>query len=727
MQKTGLSVISWIALVSVGLLASCTGESNTSNVTVDSIAFETTDVPPAGAGVLYDEVITFVAEGTAALPDRFELVSGELPEGVSLMADREDEDGDGSPDPDGALTGNARLLGFPRIARPTIPYNFTIKAISTGVLNGVSRDPNAAALAAQQPFEIVVGEGRVAILNPTAAEGTTDPAVPAFPDLINFVNPANPQAFFSFAFQTAGGSGANNLSIYMPRELELSVFDTLKSDPDANDEDTNEAPLSGNKFKVNFSDGGVFNLQAGTSKVQIGGFQSPRGVVGQITGLDSDWFQDSPAAGGAPLNSRRDLADQDGLAGGDNTLNADKNAGLPSTASPILFSDYFFQSAPGVYPYLPTWGEDSDPSTRRKYPFISTEYANAFFLNESGATPLRYNIIVEAIDTRGTVTRLDDIIARRAYSVQVKIPDINIDTVVLLPGTAGVDYMEFVGASGGVPPLNFDLEWVDGIDDAMITDPANLDKQIFGINIDSATGGFFGVPRAEGNVDLSIRVWAAVMNPTQNGVPGQDETPTGGSDQQGRPNEWAGYHQVTGKNGIHKTLRVFFASPSMPALAGTLPPGIDGKAYRASGGGNVRISGLGGSRYWKDQSWPGEEGDVVQDALPNSLTLDGDPTSTLNGEVTGTPFDRGFHPVEIDIVDFFYGSAITPDFDGSRQSVTASMTLSISPDNALYMRGLAKSEGSGGEASGLLDKTNQASEARMVPMFLDAALFATNT
>ncbi|MHC4409274.1 MAG: hypothetical protein ACYS0F_09745, partial [Planctomycetota bacterium] len=75
MQETGLRAITWIALVSVGLLASCTGESNTSNVTVDAIAFETTDVPPAGAGVLYDEVITFVTEGTAALPDRFELIT----------------------------------------------------------------------------------------------------------------------------------------------------------------------------------------------------------------------------------------------------------------------------------------------------------------------------------------------------------------------------------------------------------------------------------------------------------------------------------------------------------------------------------------------------------------------------------------------------------------------------------------------------------------------------
>jgi hypothetical protein len=34
MQKTGLRAITWIALVSVGLLASCTGEDKAGNVIV---------------------------------------------------------------------------------------------------------------------------------------------------------------------------------------------------------------------------------------------------------------------------------------------------------------------------------------------------------------------------------------------------------------------------------------------------------------------------------------------------------------------------------------------------------------------------------------------------------------------------------------------------------------------------------------------------------------------
>ena len=73
---------------------------------------------------------------------------------------------------------------------------------------------------------------------------------------------------------------------------------------------------TGEPFKVYFSDGGVFNLQAGNKKVQIGGFQSPRGELGKITDLNPDWFQKAPTAGGPAVNSRRDKADTLGLAGG---------------------------------------------------------------------------------------------------------------------------------------------------------------------------------------------------------------------------------------------------------------------------------------------------------------------------------------------------------------------------------------------------------------------------
>ncbi|MHC4941267.1 MAG: hypothetical protein ACYTHK_20245, partial [Planctomycetota bacterium] len=135
-------------------MASCTGEDKAGNVIVDAIAFETKSVPPGGAGVEYDEIISFTTAGNAALPDKFELTEGELPVGVNLLVDRTlDPANPAAPyDPEGQLTGRARIKGFPRIARPSIPYNFNIKAISTGVLSGQARDPNAAALSAEQPF-----------------------------------------------------------------------------------------------------------------------------------------------------------------------------------------------------------------------------------------------------------------------------------------------------------------------------------------------------------------------------------------------------------------------------------------------------------------------------------------------------------------------------------------------------------------------------------------------
>ena len=80
-------------------------------------------------------------------------------------------------------------------------------------------------VATTQEFTLNIGQGSLSFITPTAAEGTADPAVPAFPTVINFVNPADPQAFFSFPFLVAGGTGNNILTVYMPRELELSVFD----------------------------------------------------------------------------------------------------------------------------------------------------------------------------------------------------------------------------------------------------------------------------------------------------------------------------------------------------------------------------------------------------------------------------------------------------------------------------------------------------------------------
>ena len=117
--------------------------------------------------------------------------------------------------------------------------------------------------------------------------------------------------------------------------------------------------------------------------------------------------------------------------------------------------------------------------------------------------------------------------------------------------------------------------------------------------------------------------------------------------------------------------------------------------------------------------------------LPNNLTLDGDIDSATNGEISGVALDRGFHPVYIIQRDRYVGdtSPTTPPIDpvAAIQEVATAMGLSISPDTALYLRGLQASEGSGGTASGLLDQSNVNSEARMVPMFLEAQLFRATT
>ncbi|MCK6686073.1 MAG: hypothetical protein L6R30_27080, partial [Thermoanaerobaculia bacterium] len=348
MLTKGWTATAPVAIVLALVLAGC-GDSKPVSANVQSIAFLTETVPAADAGRLYNVVVAFASAGGAALPDRFELTTGVLPTGVSLDRDRADANLDGIPDEDGAFTGNARLLGVPR--QPG-SYSFTIKAISTGELAPGAPNPAQPDLAATQSFSINVSEGTIAVLTPTAEEGTTDPAVPAFPSVVPFVNPANPEAFFSFPFLIAGGSNSNAATIYGPREWELSAFDTSVVDEATLRQDVDEssvpgAPANLSKFEQNFSDGGIFVLQAGQQKVQLGGFQSPRGSVrvdgpdaGEditsadpafLTGLLPEWFQDA----GVPKNSRRDLADTLNLSGGDNTL---------GTEQPVLFSDYF---APG--------------------------------------------------------------------------------------------------------------------------------------------------------------------------------------------------------------------------------------------------------------------------------------------------------------------------------------------------------------------------------------------
>jgi len=675
---------------------------------LDSIGFETTAVPGGGAGQLYNVLVELAADGEAAMPEKFFVESGVLPMGVRLVADRVDADLDGLPDPGEALTGHARLIGFPR---ETGSFQFTLKAVSTGG----TANPDQPDLVALQGFTLTIGEGRVTIVSPTAAEGTTDPALPAFPSVIPFVNPANPQGFYSFTWQVAGGSNANVSTVYMPRELELSIFDTLAADLS---EDTDEAPTTGNKFETDFSDGGWFALQLGNDRVQVGGFQSPRGVVGTITNLDPDWFQPD----GAEESSRRDLGDSDQLGDDDSTLGTD---------DPIVFADYFDSS------YVDT---DPNASPRAKYPFKASQYFNAFFLPFTegvDVTPLRFRIIVESIDTHNTpLVKTDDVIARKAYVVQVQIPSIRFETFVLPEGTAGVDYNEFVAASGGVPPLSFELEYVDETPGDGATLASELEMAEVGLAMDPDTGQFFGVPRVSGDVDVTVRVYAARMNPDQSSA---GKIPTGGDF------EFDGTIIPGGKPGRHRTfaLDVNLPEPLM-VVNDKLAAGTDGDDYpgdRLFGTGGVatlrpdpvgfagtyptatalRNYGFSAS-YVRDASY-GDDADTVDPdrELPNMLELDGDPQSTTNGTISGIAYDRGFHEVTVEITDAYLGDATAPD-PGEARTVPKTLALSIGPDKAVYMRGVQSGEGAG-EPTGLLDASAAMTEPRMVPMFLEAGLF----
>ncbi|MEE8105796.1 MAG: hypothetical protein V3T86_09710 [Planctomycetota bacterium] len=690
------------------MLSGCTGNGPATNTETAAIFFETDALPAGGTGQLYEQVLSFVATGDAPLPDRFEVENGVLPDGLRLLPET---------DASGVATGRAMVVGFPREAGD---FNFFVRAVST------SSDP---ALAAVQEFDLRIGDGSVAILTPTAAEGTTDPKVLAFPESIDFVNPQNAQAFFSFAFLVAGGSGQNELNIYLPRELELSVFDDSVADAS---QDTDESGLNGNKFDPNTADGGWFVATAGDRNVQVGGFQSPRGPVGTISPLDAEWFQASVSDGGAPLSSRRDFADTLGLSGGDNLL-------IPGRL--VQFSDYFSPA------YVTTQPSDVGSAPRRKYPFGIGQYANVFQLPPTSVTTLRYHIIVEAIDTDGTSSRFDDQIDRRAYIVHVKIPDIRIGTIFLPDGQAGIDYNEFVAASGGVPPLQFELEHVDGVADFEITPngQGDVDRTTVGLGFDATLGQFLGVPRVSAQglevVELSVRVSAAVMNPTQDGQDGLFDTTSNQGESQG-------LHPITGKRGLHRTYQVRFAAPTAPSLTNTcLAPGVDGVGYPGDaldGVGGVPnlvpdpVTFVGiypsdparnyswGSSFRKDTSHGSPPPSDPALGLPNFLTLDGDIESITNGNISGSTMDRGFHRLTISQEDDFDGS-VSNHGDANRQRARSDLLLSVSPDDVRYIRGVSATEAAGGEPSGLASPSTQMGDPRNVPLAMAGGLFRGRT
>ncbi|MHC4223610.1 MAG: hypothetical protein ACYSUN_06450, partial [Planctomycetota bacterium] len=482
-------------------------------------------------------------------------------------------------------------------------------------------------------------------------------------------------------------------------------------------------------------------------KLQILGYQSPRGAVGKIDqhdggpGLNPRWFQKTPGLGGPGIDSRRAAGDL-GMTGGDPTL---------GTEAPVRFSDYFDPMYGDTHP---SFGPD-----RPKYPFTSAEYRNAFFLGfveGTDITPLRYHIIVEAVDTRGTDAtgadtngdgvddgKADDVIDRRSYVVQVKIPDIRIDTTLLPAGRAGADYVASVKASGGVPPLTYVLEWVDGEPDLEATNGHPLHKEDlpgdlgFGLEMHSQDGTFMGIPRASGTVELTVAVTAAVLNPITQGDIAQFQ------ENASTPGEFNGPHPLTGISGIHRTFQVNFDLPSAPVLSsGQLKAAADGFFHEdfLMGAGGVPLldpSPLDHGDNWNasaadhnydwaamfeaDGSYPHASrpgvaaGDMV-DGLPNDLILQGDATVAQSGRIYGFAHDRGFHPVHFTQTDFFLGDAAGPDLAANRRTEPADVSLDVGPTKVVYARGLTTGESAAGTESGLADESNQMGVSSNVPL-----------
>ncbi|MCI0635432.1 MAG: hypothetical protein L0206_16180, partial [Actinobacteria bacterium] len=205
----------------------------------------------------------------------------------------------------------------------------------------------------------------------------------------------------------------------------------------------------------------------------------------------------------------------------------------------------------------------------------------------------------------------------------------------------------------------------------------------------------------------------------------------------------------------HHTFQVNFALPSAPAIANAgLKPGIDGQAYPGD-----RIVGTGGvpllapyppgffdlaapgtpypsataqrayewdSSYTQDDSYAPKG---VVPGLPNALTLVKSAAVATNGNITGNTFDRGFLNVLFSGLDFYVGNvaAAPPSATAFQTPFEKTLTLSVSPDNAVYMRGVQPADGAGGEPTGLLDSSAQMAQALMTPILLAAGLFTVET
>jgi len=146
------------ALCAALVLSAGCGSDSAPDFSVARIYFEPQSPPAGGTGHAYSFVLECGAEGGAALPDHFEIEQGVLPAGVQLVPDREDNNHDGYLDPDGELTGRARLIGYPR-AEGT--FTFTITAVTTRAVR-----EDQARLAATATFTLTIDQGSITLMTP---------------------------------------------------------------------------------------------------------------------------------------------------------------------------------------------------------------------------------------------------------------------------------------------------------------------------------------------------------------------------------------------------------------------------------------------------------------------------------------------------------------------------------------------------------------------------------
>ncbi len=130
------------------------------------------------------------------------------------------------------------------------------------------------------------------------------------------------------------------------------------------------------------------------------------------------------------------------------------------------------------------------------------------------------------------------------------------------------------------------------------------------------------------------------------------------------------------------------------------------------------------AEYAQDRSYPLQ---ATVKGLPNQLTLARSAGLATNGMITGLALDRGFHIVRFTGRDFYVGPSAAPHPASLRTTFGKALVISVSPDEAVYLRGVQAFEAPLGAPTGLADALAQTAEPRMTPILLAAGLFTAGT